>query len=104
MDATHPPRLGIRGWRYKMSKLTENFEGIAAALEAAAPTEKGRTFAAKIAAQIRANGAEWIEANHVSLHIDMSVKECEELAPVADNRLFFMQEWQLALADLRSHA
>ncbi|MCA3018817.1 MAG: hypothetical protein ING66_09420 [Rhodocyclaceae bacterium] len=51
------------------AKLLANFESIAAALHDEAPSEKARAFADKIAAAIRARGAEWIAANEFTLHI-----------------------------------
>lgn len=83
--------------RKKMNAV-ENFNSIAAELIASAPTEKARAFAEKVAAQVAAKGDEWIVANVFKLACEMSADMTRHTAPVADNRLFFMQKWQLALA------
>ena len=80
------------------AQLVANFESIAAALHDVAPSEKARAFADKIAGAIRARGAEWIAANEFALHITFSAEEQEDLTPVEDNRLWYIAEWQLALA------
>jgi|NOAtaT_6_FD_contig_61_4016756_length_694_multi_3_in_0_out_0_2 predicted pyridoxine 5'-phosphate oxidase superfamily flavin-nucleotide-binding protein len=80
------------------AKLVANFESIAVALHDEAPSEKARAFVDKIASAIRAKGAEWIAANEFALHITFSAEEQEDLTPVEDNRLWYIAEWQIALA------
>jgi len=75
-----------------------NFNSIAAELIASAPTEKARAFAEKVIGLVNARGADWIEANAIKLHVTLSADQVRASAPVADNRIFFMQKWQLALA------
>lgn len=64
----------------------------------AAPTAKARAFAEKLVAQVKARGQEWIEANADALQVRLPVWGAESAAPTADNRLFFLTHWQLALA------
>ena len=73
----------------------ENFESIAAELVRVAPNEKAAAFAKKVADQIRARGAQWIESNVAALKIQLPADK--QYFPVADNRIFFMTEWQAAL-------
>lgn len=75
-----------------------NFNSIAAEVIASATTEKARAFAEKVVAAITANGDEWIVANASKLHVTLSADSVRQTAPVADNRLFFVQKWQMALA------
>lgn len=76
-----------------------NFRSIVSALKDEAPSEKSRQFVGKLASQIEARGAEWMQKNATRLHITLSAEQCAEVAPVEDNRLFFLKEWQLALAE-----
>ena len=80
------------------AKLIENFESIASALFDEAPSEKARQFVTKIADQIRARGEGWIIENCLPLHITMSAADQEDIAPVEDNRLWYIAQWQVALA------
>lgn len=64
----------------------------------AAPTAKARAFAEKLVAQIKARGPEWIETHTDALQVRLPVWGPESVAPTADNRLFFLSHWQLALA------
>lgn len=63
-----------------------------------AATPKAVAFAEKIAAQIEARGAAWIDSNAAALKISGNIEALEKFAPVADNRAFFLSAWQLALA------
>lgn len=78
-------------------KTLENFESIASTLYAECPSEKARFFADKVFNAIRARGNEWIIANSDKLHLKFSAPEMEATAPVEDNRLWWMAEWQKAL-------
>jgi len=73
-----------------------NFESIAAELVRVAPTQKAADFALRTADKIRARGPEWIAAHVNELHIYSSNEE--QYFPVADNRIFFIEKWQMALA------
>lgn len=75
-----------------------NFRSIAKEVIESAPSEKARAFAEKVIGQIEARGQEWIMSHAAALHCELSADECRNMAPVSDNRLFFMQNWQMALA------
>lgn len=77
---------------------TVNFEKAVEILFNEAPSEKARAFVEKIAGQIRAKGDEWI-ADHLSdLHITEAEVSDQAIVPIEDNRLFYISQWQLALA------
>ena len=76
----------------------KNFEIAAEALYNEAPSEKARAFVEKIASQIRAKGEDWITARVIELHVtDVEVSD-DAVCPIEDNRLFYLERWQLALA------
>ena len=76
----------------------KNFEIAAEALYNEAPSEKARAFVEKIAGQIRAKGEDWIAARVTEMHItDVEVSD-NAACPVEDNRLFYLERWQFALA------
>ena len=77
---------------------TVNFEKAVEILFNEAPSEKARDFVKKIADKIRAKGDEWIEAHVHDLHITDAEVSDQSLAPIEDNRLFYLSQWQLALA------
>ena len=77
---------------------TANFEKVVEILFNEAPSEKARVFVNKIADQIRAKGDEWIVANERALHIAESDISDQSIAPIEDNRVWYMTEWQMALA------
>lgn len=79
------------------SNLVENFESIVSALFDEAPSEKARAFVEKLAGQIRARGNDWIIANERTLHIEHNAEWHDQIAPVEDNRLWWLAEWQVAL-------
>lgn len=75
----------------------KNFEIAVKALYNEAPSEKARAFVTKIADQIRAKGEDWIAAHVTELHIsDVEVSD-NAVCPIEDNRIFYMERWQLAL-------
>ena len=76
----------------------KNFEIAAAALYNEAPSEKARAFVEKIAGKIRANGEEWITSRATELHITDAEVSDEAVCPIEDNRLFYLEKWQLALS------
>ena len=76
---------------------SKNFESIASALHDEAPSEKARAFVEKIASQVRAKGAEWIESHISQLHIEHDAEWHDSVAPVEDNRIWWLTEWQVAL-------
>lgn len=76
---------------------TANFEKVVEILFNEAPSEKARIFVNKIADQIRAKGDEWIVANERNLHITDNDIADQSIAPIEDNRVWYMTEWQMAL-------
>ena len=77
---------------------TANFEKVVEILFNEAPSEKARVFVNKIADQIRAKGDEWIVANERALHITEGDISDQSIAPIEDNRVWYITEWQMALA------
>ena len=75
-----------------------NFHSIVSALKCEAPSEKARLFVDKVAGQIAERGEDWIVANSSALHLEASAEQLEAVAPVEDNRLWWLKEWQLALS------
>ena len=79
----------------------KNFEIAADALYNEAPTEKARDFTEKLAAKIRARGEEWITTHITELHItDAEVGDSAECS-IEENRMFYLERWQIALASLK---
>lgn len=75
----------------------KNFEIAVEALYNEAPSEKARAFVEKLSEQIRAKGEDWISARAIELHItDVEVSD-SAVCPIEDNRLFYLERWQLAL-------
>lgn len=74
----------------------ENFHSIAAELINSAASDKARAFAEKIVLQIEAKGEEWINAHKAQLYITMHASQ-QTAAPVADNRVWYLGKWQMAL-------
>ena len=74
-----------------------NFEVAAAALHNEAPTEKARVFVDKLAAAIRAKGEGWIQSHVTELHITDAEVADDAACPIEDNRLFYIERWQVAL-------
>lgn len=91
--AFHERRTG----REKMSAV-ENFKSIAEEVIASAASEKARTFAEKVVGSVLARGEEWITENSGALHVGLNADQIRSSAPAADNRLFFLSKWQMALA------
>ncbi len=81
-----------------MTNLTANFESIVSALYDEAPSDRARAFVEKVAAAIRARGSDWIVAHERALHIEHPAEWHDDVAPVEDNRLWWLAEWQKALA------
>lgn len=79
-----------------MATITENFESVVAELIGSAATDKARAFAIKVTDQARARGAEWLKANEFQLCISMPASQ-QVMMPVADNRLYIITQFQLAL-------
>ena len=50
------------------------------------------------ATAIRARGSDWIVAHERALHIEHPAEWHDDVAPVEDNRLWWLAEWQKALA------
>jgi len=78
-------------------KATKNFEIAVEALYNEAPSEKARAFVEKLAAQIRAKGENWIAAHVTELHITENEVGDDFYFTIENNRLFYLQRWQLAL-------
>lgn len=76
----------------------KNFEVAVEALYNEAPSDKARAFTEKLAAQIRAKGEDWIAARVTELHISDAEVSDSAYCPIEDNRLFYLTQWQLALA------
>lgn len=55
--------------------------------------ERAKYFAEKVVAQIKARGSDWI-----GKHIEPFCAESDS-TPIADNRLYFLQQWQMKLLD-----
>src|SRR5574341_124094 len=91
----HPGGAGSPNRSNIMSNAVENFESIAAELVRVAPTEKAAAFAKKVADQVRARGAEWVEANVTALQCYSSAED--QYFEVSANRLYFLEKWQMAL-------
>lgn len=84
---------------YKMHTidLTRNLESIAVALHDEAPTEAAREYIEILLDNIMDRGSNWIDAHADMLHINSSAEELESTFPVEDNRLWFIEQWQMAL-------
>lgn len=81
---------------------TEIFNKTAERVIASGTTEKAKEFAEKVRAQILEKGEEWIERNQDALEISLAnfavyADGAGEIAPIEDNRLFYLEKWQLAL-------
>jgi hypothetical protein len=82
---------------------TEIFTETARRVIESGATEKAKSFAEKVHDQVLAKGDDWIEKNKMALEIThLNFAEYAdgsgEIAPIEDNRLFYLQKWQLALA------
>jgi len=81
-----------------MTTITENFESVVAELISSASTDKARAFAIKITDQARVRGTEWLEANQHKLCIASHASFQAKCAPIADNRLHVLANFQTCLA------
>lgn len=79
-----------------MTNSIQNFKEISQELYATAQTDKARAFCEKITKQIEAKGDAWIIEHEKELGITFSVSE-QKSAPVADNRTWFLSQWQKAM-------
>ena len=77
-----------------MSKYLNNFETIATELISSGTTEKAKVFASKICDQVRAMGGDWITENALKLSLTFSASEQKDIAPVADNRIWYITRFQ----------
>ena len=76
----------------------ESFKSIASEVVRSGKTEKAKEFAQSVILKIEAKGAEWIESNFSKLGlIEGGAPAIEDISPVADNRIFYIQKWQMAL-------
>jgi hypothetical protein len=81
-----------------------NFNEYAEIIINSAPGAYARKFAEALVAQINARGTEWIEAHTTALHINFSASEDDAMtkrlgvASIAQQRNFYLREWQRALA------
>jgi DNA-binding FadR family transcriptional regulator len=89
--------MGMENKMFTPETIIANFEDIASAVYNSASSDKGREFAKKIADQIRAKGNDWIVENEMKLQISHDVQWHEQIAPVTDNRLYYLTQWQVAL-------
>ena len=76
-----------------------NFESIAVALHDEAPTERARLYIESLVDRILNKGPNWIDAHSDILHIHESADQLENTFPVEDNRLWFIEQWQMALME-----
>ena len=81
-----------------MNRIIENFNSVVSALEAASSSPKATAFLNRLVAQINARGEAWIIDNALPLQIIHSAEDWADLCPVGDNRLFYIQKFQMALA------
>ena len=77
----------------------QNFDSVAQELIASATSEKAYQFACKVANQVAEKGEDWMKANEGRLCIRINAAEQTE-APVRDNRVFILSQWQAALIGL----
>ncbi len=75
----------------------QNFQNYANAVIASGSTPKAKEFAKSVISKIESKGSDWIAQNAKKLQIEVDFSTCNESAPVADNRIFYIQKWQLAL-------
>lgn len=73
-----------------------NFNFVAAEIVKSAKTQKAVDFAQKVIGQIEARGDEWIEANLDALGLKFFSIANNNVAPISDNRLFWIAKFQVA--------
>lgn len=94
MDSTSLPTAPReQGLETEMTK-TEIFKAFVEILHNEAPSEKARAFVEKLATESRHQG---IEAVVEKLRISELEINDETIAPIEDNRLYWMGRWQEAL-------
>ncbi len=76
-----------------------NFESIAVALHDEAQTERARLYIESLVGRILNKGHNWIDAHSDMLNIHESADQLENTFPVEDNRLWFIEQWQMALME-----
>ena len=76
-----------------------NFESIAVALHDEAPTERARLYIESLVDRILNKGPNWIDAHSDMLNIHESADQLENTFPVEDYRLWFIEQWQMALME-----
>jgi hypothetical protein len=86
-----------------MTDTLETFREVARRVIESGRTEKAKAFAKKVRDQILSKGEDWIEGNKTPLEIgELNFAEYAdgngEIAPVEDNRLFYLQKWQVVLS------
>ena len=82
-----------QGLEKKMTK-SEIFESFVEILHNEAPSEKARAFVEKLADESRQQGVESVvEKLHIS---ELEIND-EAIAPIEDNRIYWMGRWQEAL-------
>ena len=67
-------------------------------------TEKAKVFAEKVRDRVLEKGPEWMEEHKNDLKLSETnfavyADGSGEIAPIEDNRLFYLEKWQLALAE-----
>ena len=77
-----------------MNKYLNNFETIAAELISSGSTEKAKAFATKICDQVRVMGGDWLISNAGKLSLSLSAQEQKDIAPVCDNRIWYITRFQ----------
>lgn len=73
------------------------FQKTAEAVISSGSTPKAKEFAQTLVSKIEAKGEAWIESNFTKLGLFSDFESLEKNAPVADNRIFYIKKWQLAL-------
>ena len=87
------PRLGNQGQELKMTK-SEIFEAFVEILMNEAPSEKARAFVEKLTTESRKQGVDSVVEK---LNLSENQIDDETIAPIEDNRLYWIGRWQAAL-------
>jgi hypothetical protein len=62
-------------------------------------TERARLYIESLVDRILNKGPNWIDAHSDMLNIHESADQLENTFPVEDNRLWFIEQWQMALME-----
>jgi hypothetical protein len=78
-------------------ELGNNLQSVFDRLISSAATGKAQDFVVKLYNQILARGDEWLQDNKDALAIRHDADWYDSFAPVQDNRLWYIAQWQIAL-------